>query len=91
MTGVKNLGVPNNRVVIWDRNGIEHVYPRAILVQYFGDFQDLTIADDEVSANGITIRKGELSAFVVGRLTRDTPLPSEFRTNFLDPLGAVLT
>ena len=87
---VEQMGVRRSNIIVWDGNGIEHVFPREILEQHFGSYEELDIRDDVVSANGIEVRKQELADYVVDRLTRETDPPNEVRRKLLDPLDSIL-
>ena len=84
-------GIPERHVIKWARNGIEYLYPEEILTQKFGAFKQLAVQDDVVSANGIEVKKGELSEFVVARLNGDTMVPEELKAKLLVPLETAIT
>jgi hypothetical protein len=83
-------GVAAEHVIVWDSNGIEFLYPRALLEQRFGAFGELSLDGDVVTANGQSIRKAELSDFVVTRLRGDEDLPPELQAKLLEPLRSIL-
>jgi hypothetical protein len=85
-----NLGLAQENIVQWSVNGIEHLYPRSLLEQHFGAFDSLSIDDDNVSANGITMRKQALAEYVIGRMTGHEPLDPELETRLIGPLRRVL-
>jgi AAA domain, putative AbiEii toxin, Type IV TA system len=89
-SSIQQMGVPANRIIEWDRNGIEHVYPPRLLEQTFGAFEKLSITGDDVSANGRTMRKTDLAASIVRQLTPETELPQEFETKLLRPIASSL-
>jgi predicted ATPase len=72
-----DMGVAAQNIIVWDGNGIEYLYPRAVLEKKFGGFTELTITDDLVSANGIPCKKRELAEFVALNLGADTPTSPE--------------
>jgi hypothetical protein len=71
------MGVAAENIVVWDGNGIEHLYPRAVLDKKFGGYADLTITGDVVSANGVECKKKELADFVALHLGADTSTSQE--------------
>jgi hypothetical protein len=85
------LGVVRENIVEWSVNGIEFLYPRAILVQHFGEFGELEITDDLVRANGIETRKRDLVEYVTARMTGQEPLEKELETKLLARLRAVIS
>src|SRR6185437_16219821 len=90
VNSVQTMGIPANRIVVWDANGVEHIYPRSVLELQFGAYESLIITDDVVTANGVSIRKRELANFVAARLTPAVEYPAELVDKLLAPLGAFL-
>lgn len=80
------MGIPNNHIIIWPKNGIEFLYPPALLDQVFGSGAEVKITDDDVSRNGIFHKKAELAEKIVGLLQRDTPMHTDFEQMLLRPL-----
>jgi len=89
-TKIANDGIPSDHIVIWDRNGIEYLYPERLLRDKFGEIEVLNIVGDRVIANGLQLTKNELSSFVVDRLSEDDILPPELEDKFFRPLSAIL-
>lgn len=85
-----DMGVSKNRIIVWPCNGVEHVYPRAILEKHFGNFGSLGISDDLVSANGLDVKKRELAAFVCNSLIAESELPTEMQEKLMTPLESAL-
>jgi len=87
-------GIPNDNIVVWEKNGIEFYYPPEILAELFHCDTD-AIAQLEISGNvvrmhGIEMTKAALCDAVVGRLTASSTLPEEFRAKFLEPVMALV-
>jgi len=84
-TGLKDsltsMGLLEENILVWSKNGIEHVYPPSLLDQIFGCGGDITIVDDNVTRNGLTYKKAELAEKICQRFTPDTPLHREFEEN----------
>ena len=85
------MGIINNNIVEWTRNGIEYAYPATILAEIFMESPDhvydkLQLKDDVISANGISRTKNELKNEVIARLVVDTKLPLELETKLLGPV-----
>jgi len=72
------MGLPQESIVVWSSNGIEHVYPPTILDTIFGAGESITISDDMVSRNSISYSKAELSDLVCAQLSESTPMHPEF-------------
>lgn len=87
---LEQMGLPNQNIIIWDSNGIEHIYPPDILKQKFGSYEELKIEGDVVSSNGINVKKAELASYVTTRLTENVDLPEEMQEKLLNRLDSVL-
>lgn len=88
--GLQAMGIAQDNITIWPRNGIEYYYPPTVIDMIFGAGGDLEIVGDVVSRNGISHNKGELVRKVVELLREDTPMHPEFESRFLRPLSARL-
>jgi len=86
---LEDMGITKENIIVWDSNGIEFVYPHALLEKLFGSFTQLKIDGDNISANGITVRKRELSNFVGTQLSLEHKPPEELENRFLSKLEAI--
>ena len=79
------MAVDESNIVVWNRNGIEYVYPVSIMADIFAcspeRVNEMVIQDDSITLNGITKTKAELATEVIKRLDRTVPLPEELETN----------
>jgi len=87
---IEKDGIPSDHIVVWQGNGIEYLYPKRLLKEKFGAFEELQIVGDRVIANGLEFSKNELSNFVVDRLSLDDNLPTELEEKLLRPLEKIL-
>lgn len=91
---LENIGAIPANIIEWNQNGIEYVYPPEILASIFNcssnDINQIDILSDNVSMNGITKRKAELSESVVTNLTAESILPKEIEKKLLSPLRAAV-
>lgn len=82
------MGVLLENIIIWNRNGIEFVYPSTVMGAIYSSsperLADLDIVGDVVSLNGISRKKNELKAEVLSRITSETELPEEIERKLLD-------
>jgi len=89
-----DMGAIPDNVIVWDKNGIEYVYPPEVVAQVFNcgtsHLSSLAITDDEVSLNGITRRKTALCAEVIAIMTMETEQSDELKQRLLGPLAAAL-
>lgn len=88
------IGMRSENVVIWNKNGIEYVYPEKILMDIFSCSKDklsmLTIADDIVSIETVKYKKSELCKEVLQKLNSSTEINQEIETKLLKPLKNLL-
>jgi hypothetical protein len=89
-----NMGAIPKNVIVWEKNGIEYVYPPNLVAQVFGcgesDLSALSISDDEISLNGITRRKMALCSEIVAAITSETKQSDELEKKLLGPLSVAL-
>lgn len=75
------LGLPEGNKVKWSGNGIEYLYPLAIMRDIFRDQaflpSSLEISGDYVSFGGLSYKKMELCRLVCDRIAEDTQYPEE--------------
>ena len=88
------MGALPENIIVWDKNGIEYVYPPDVVAGVFscgtGDLSSLHITDDEVSLNGVTRRKVALCGDVVSAMTTETKQSDELEKKLLGPLAIAL-
>lgn len=84
------MGIPQENIIEWTKNGIEYIYPESIVDAIFGEGPELHISGDVVSRNGISLRKNELAEKVCGLMCAETEMTSEFREKLLDRLDLIL-
>lgn len=91
---INRLGIPPSSVIRWNANGIEYLYPTALLSLVFeaqvANQNELTIDGDRVSAHGITKTKMELATEVVSRIAQDTTYLPEIHDKLILPLQAAI-
>lgn len=85
-----NQGIPEENIIIWNDNGIEYYYPEEIMFKIFGQYDNIEILDDIVSANGITKKKNELADLVVEMMNGTEKFNAEFETKFLKRLESLI-
>lgn len=87
---ISRLGIPDENVARWDANGIEYVYPPALLGQIFGarvaTTNELTITGDRVTAHAVTKTKMELAQALSAQITSSTEFPEEVLAKLVRPL-----
>lgn len=85
------MGLAAENIIVWQKNGIEYLYPASTMERKFGVFGSIDIAGDEVSANGVTVKKRELADFIVANMTGSEPLPEELEQKLIAPLRSLAT
>ncbi len=77
------MGILEENIIVWSKNGIEYFYPETILTAIYGEGGDLMISDDDVTRNSITYQKAELADKVCKLMNVETPLEGEFSDKLL--------
>jgi len=78
-----SMGMLDENIVIWSRNGIEFVYPPTILDEIYGTGGQITVLGDVVTRNGLSYSKAELADRVCARVNAETAMNQEFEERFL--------
>lgn len=87
---LKGAGIPEENIVVWDQNGIEHYYPEIVIDQIYGTGVALAIDDDSVSRNSISHKKWPLCERVVSQINDAAVVyPEEFERKFLNTVRRV--
>jgi hypothetical protein len=85
---LSRMGVRPENIVTWSKNGVEYVYPPQIVDRVYGAGDELSVAGDRVSRNGISYTKAELLEKVLSGLEARTPMHPEFESAFLAKIAA---
>jgi predicted ATPase len=85
------MGMFADNVIIWEKNGIEYLYPPDILAGVFAcdvsRVSELSIDGDRISINGIEKTKNELKTEILARIVPQTIMPKELEEKLLVPLA----
>jgi len=85
--GLKNKlikqGIPERNVIIWENNGIEYYYPKIIMNKIFGNYDNIIINEEIVSANGINKKKNELADEVISYMDGKEEFNEEFKLKLI--------
>lgn len=69
---LSRMGLHENDVIKWSKNGIEYFYPTSILQSVFGDdkldVNNLNMEADRITHNAVTMTKAQLSDAVLARM-----------------------
>jgi hypothetical protein len=91
---LSEMGVLPENIVVWDRNGIEYVYPPTLVGAVFSCTPeragDIQITGDVVSLNGIERKKNDLKAEILSRIDSTTPLPEELERKLIERISAAI-
>jgi predicted ATPase len=80
------MGLLRENVITWSRNGIEYLYPPALVAESFGGSHAISIDGDRVCAGGVVLTKAQLGEEVCRKLDASTELPAELHEKLLDPI-----
>jgi len=86
---LKSCGIPENNIIIWNENGIEHYYPVEAIDDIFGKGPPLSIEGDQVERNGIVRKKSDLANEVVSRMHPGVAYPDEFKKKLISPIASL--
>lgn len=88
------MGMKSESIIIWDKNGIEYVYPQKILQEIFSCSQEklneMTIISDIISVGTTQYRKSDLSKEVLSKITASVKLNKELESKLIQPLHDIL-
>ncbi len=79
---LEDMGVKKENLIVWNKNGIEYVYPKSILSRVFSVGEDvidaeLKIDGDDVKIRDISYKKADLAKQIVSQIENSTNLPDE--------------
>jgi hypothetical protein len=91
VSDLESLGAQPANIIVWDRNGIEYVYPPSLLREAFAcdeaALATLSTIEDNVVVGGQSIRKITLAAEVIAKMRADTLQADELERKFLQPMA----
>jgi predicted ATPase len=86
-----SMGAVDDNVIIWDKNGIEYIYPPILVSQAFSCDQNqvlnMKILSDNVTIGSITLRKTELAEVIIRNLNSSTLHSPQFEEKLLKPIS----
>jgi hypothetical protein len=89
------MGMRSDNVIVWDKNGIEYVYPEKILMEIFScsaeKLSELIIIDDVISVGTVQFKKIELSKEVLKRMDSSVSHTQELEIKLTHPLKDILS
>lgn len=87
---LKSMGLPEENIIIWSKNGIEYYYPPDVIQSIFHSNQPFTINGDRISLNGIEYTKNDLVEMVVDRMDKTTNYTEEFENELFSKINKAL-
>jgi len=91
-SSLTRLGILDNNIQVWTKNGIEWYYPKRHVAAAFkcseSDLASADLGTERITVNSITLSKTDLAGFVVPRVTLDDNLDPEL-TTFLNKVKLV--
>jgi predicted ATP-dependent endonuclease of OLD family len=82
-TQLVQMGLQNENIITWPKNGIEYYYPPAAMDKIYGAGGELSIDADRVSRNSLSYTKNELVEKVCALTEQSTAHDTEFETLFI--------
>ena len=87
---LKDMGMPDENIVIWSKNGIEYYYPPSLIAEIFHSNDEIEIDDDRITLNNLTYTKNELVEMIIPKITVDTEYPEEFMNELLSKIDQAI-
>lgn len=89
------LGIANENIIIWDKNGIEYYYPEDIMCDIFQcgavQLSHLRFENQRVTVGTIQYDKKDLCKQVIDRLTINSKLNDEVKAKLLSHLAKLIS
>lgn len=87
--------IPKNNIIEWDSNGIEFVYPKAILAELFSCDENKVINinidnSGNININGVLKSKDELCDQVTSKLSSKTTYPDEYTIKLISKIHKIV-
>lgn len=87
---LESAGAKPENIVVWDKNGIEYVYPPGLLCEAYGCGNEaiggMITEEDNVTIGAYSIRKVNLAQQVVGSMHADTVQSDELVNKLIVPI-----
>ncbi len=84
------MGAKLENIVVWDKNGIEYVYPPSLICYAFNcgvnSISEMTIEEDNITIGEVSIRKVSLAKQVVANMQADTVQSEELENKLVIPI-----
>jgi len=84
------MGMPEDNIIVWSKNGIEYYYPPSILAEIFHSKDQITIEGDQITLNNLTYTKNDLVGMVIPKITETTEYNQEFESELLEKIEAII-
>ncbi|MCG7994120.1 MAG: ATP-binding protein [Candidatus Thiodiazotropha taylori] len=87
---LESMGLPNENIIVWTKNGIEHYYPPRVIAEIFHSEDPIKINGDRIELNGLNYSKNELVDMVTPKIDIHTEYSDEFMNEFLTKVEQVI-
>jgi hypothetical protein len=87
---LQKMGVSQENIVVWTKNGIEYYYPASVIKNIFHSDNELIINGDRIRLNGLEYTKNELADMVVSKIDKNTEYNQEFLNEFLSKIEVAI-
>ena len=87
---LKGMGLPEESIIVWSKNGIEYFYPVDIIQSIFHSNDEFVMDSDRIKLNYLEYTKNELVEMVISRMDKTTVYCKELEQEFCSKIEAVL-
>ena len=87
---LKGMGLPEESIIVWSKNGIEYFYPVDIIQSIFHSNDEFVMDSDRIKLNNLEYTKNELVEMVISRMDKTTVYCKELEQEFCSKIEAVL-
>lgn len=87
---LQKMGVSQENIVVWTKNGIEYYYPDSVIKNIFHSDNELIINGDRIRLNGLEYTKNDLADMVVSKIDKNTEYNQEFLNEFLSKIEVAI-
>jgi len=87
---LKGMGLPEESIIVWSRNGIEYFYPADVMQSIFHSTDKFEIDGDRIKLNNLEYTKNELVEMVISRMDKTTVYCKELEHEFCCKIEAIL-
>ncbi|MBL4761469.1 MAG: ATP-binding protein [Gammaproteobacteria bacterium] len=87
---LKRMGLPEESIIVWSKNGIEYFYPADIMKSIFHSNDEFAMDGDRIKLNDLEYTKNELVEMVTSKMDKTTVYGQELEQEFCSKIQAII-